>query len=149
MFSLKQGFTFEKIDNDYGYDLQIFFYDEQGFCENGQVLVQLKATDNIERYLRSDAIAYPIQTAHLNLWASELYPVILVLYDVQHESAYWLYVQTYLQQLSELDHKRLYSQKSLTVYFPLTNQLEIPTLNTWQMYKDEIIAAVAMEIRTC
>ncbi|MCV6639096.1 DUF4365 domain-containing protein [Candidatus Albibeggiatoa sp. nov. NOAA] len=148
-FILKQGFTFERVDNDYGYDVQIFFYDEQGFCENGQVLIQLKATDNIERYLRTNAVAYPVQTAHLRLWAGELYPVILVLYDAQHECAYWLYIQTYLQSLSELEHKRLYTQKSLTIYFPLTNKLELSTLKTWQMYKNEILNAVAMEIRTC
>lgn len=51
-FALQCGYSIERIESDYGYDLQIYSYDKYGELENGVVYVQLKATDHIERYTR-------------------------------------------------------------------------------------------------
>jgi len=41
------GYTTERVVNDYGYDLVLFTYDDLGYIENGQIYIQMKASDSI------------------------------------------------------------------------------------------------------
>ena len=46
-YALQCGFSVERVEHDYGIDLVLFTYDANGEIENGQVYLQLKATDNL------------------------------------------------------------------------------------------------------
>jgi len=46
-YILSCGYSVERVQKDYGYDLLIFTYDDRGEIENGQIYVQLKATDSL------------------------------------------------------------------------------------------------------
>ena len=45
-YALLCGYSVERRVHDYGIDLVILTYDPQGNVENGEILVQLKATDH-------------------------------------------------------------------------------------------------------
>ena len=59
-FVLLCGFSIEHIEKDYGYDLEMYSYNNNGEVENGIVYLQLKSTDNIERYERKEYFSYPV-----------------------------------------------------------------------------------------
>ncbi len=68
-FVLKNGFTLEKFNADYGYDAELYTYNKSGEFENGLVYIQLKATDNLEaKQLRSGKLSFSIEKQHLEIW---------------------------------------------------------------------------------
>ena len=72
-FVLKAGFTLEKFDADYGYDAELYTYNDNGEIENSPVYIQLKATNNIELYkLKSGDISFPIGKRDLELWLKQI-----------------------------------------------------------------------------
>lgn len=46
-FILEEGHTAWRLTPDYGYDLVVFTYDEQGYLEPGSIYVQLKAAETL------------------------------------------------------------------------------------------------------
>jgi hypothetical protein len=54
----------QRSDPDYGYDLRLETFDEQGNLEAEQVPLQLKATDRIAEYAlaRAESFSFPIST---------------------------------------------------------------------------------------
>jgi len=57
---VKCGHTIEPIRSDYGYDGSIFTYNGRGEIENGNIFIQLKATDHIDRYRKRGAFSFQI-----------------------------------------------------------------------------------------
>ena len=47
--AIEAGFSGERVYADYGYDLFVTTYDENGYIEPGRLLFQFKATETIER----------------------------------------------------------------------------------------------------
>jgi hypothetical protein len=92
------GHTIQRISIDYGTDLAITTFDNNGEVENGLIFVQLKATDILNLLIDQETIAFKVKRADLELWLREPAPYILILYDAQQDSAYWLYLQAYFQQ---------------------------------------------------
>jgi Domain of unknown function (DUF4365) len=72
------GYSAERVEHDYGIDLVIFTYDANGEIENGQIYVQLKATDKLSRLADDSVIAFPLQRSDLQLWLREPMPWILI-----------------------------------------------------------------------
>lgn len=83
--------------NDYGIDLSLYTYSENGEVEDELINIQLKATDNLSVLQDGETIAFPVETADLDYWLAGIYPLILVIYDAQTDTAYWLYVQASFQ----------------------------------------------------
>jgi hypothetical protein len=138
-FALKCGFSVERIkESDYGYDLQIYTYNENGEIENGAVYLQLKATDNIERYEREGNFSYSLERAHLEIWLNEPMPVLLMLFDVQNEVAYWVYLQAYFEQ-SGISLESI-NQKTLTVHLDKKNIVDTDAIKKWREYKNNILS---------
>ena len=98
-FALAAGFSVERIQKDYGYDLSIATYTTAGFIENGSVLLQLKATDAGAIAAKDLHWSLRVRTADLRLWLREPYPVILVYYHGRLRGARWLYVQRDLKHI--------------------------------------------------
>jgi hypothetical protein len=135
---LKRGFSVERIQKDYGYDLQMYSYDNHGEFENGVVYLQLKATDNIEGYEKKRGISYSFsfEGEHLETWLGELMPVILVLFDVSNEIAYWVYVQDYFEtQKIRLNP----DQKTVTIDFEKSKVVDLQSVSCWKEFKNKIL----------
>ncbi len=144
-FALKCGFSVERIEVDYGYDLQIYTYNENGEFENGVVYLQLKSTDAIEQYEREWGFSYSLEKAHLELWLNEPMPVILVLFDAQNEIAYWVYLQAYFEQreifLDSIE------QETFTVHLDKESIVHTEAVKKWKEYKDNILSQLEGHIK--
>jgi hypothetical protein len=136
-FALKSGFSVEKVEADYGYDVRLYTYNNDGELENGLVYIQLKATDNIEdKRLKSGELSFSIEKQHLETWLHEPMPVILVLFDAQREKAYWLYMQLYFEQRSIcLDDIQT---DNLSVH--LKNIVDSDAIKKWRDYKEDVLS---------
>ena len=45
---LRAGYTLQRLEKDYGYDLILFTFDNQGYVEPGLIRVQLKAAESLK-----------------------------------------------------------------------------------------------------
>ena len=70
---------------------------ERGEFENGQIFIQLKATDTLETLADGHTIPFQIKRRHALLWEEEPMPVYLIVYSVADRECYWLHVQSYLK----------------------------------------------------
>jgi hypothetical protein len=65
------GYTAQRIQHDYGYDLTITTYDVRGQTEGGVSFVQIKATDNLPLLKDGKTISWPVSRRDLKLWLNE------------------------------------------------------------------------------
>lgn len=47
-FIIDEGYTAQRLDSDYGYDLLLFTYDDRGYIEPGSMFSQLKAAESLK-----------------------------------------------------------------------------------------------------
>ena len=92
-FIVREGFTSEAVQGDYGLDAWIITFARSGEVENGTIFVQLNASYGIVR--KPGGIAFRVKKSKVDLWESEPMPVYLVLFDVTEERAYRIYFQRY------------------------------------------------------
>jgi hypothetical protein len=92
-FIIDEGHTTQRLAKDYGYDLMLFTFDEQGYVEPGLVFLQLKASDALER--SGPDYVFDLDIRDYNLWMMDRMPVVLVLFEASRRRAYWLYIQDY------------------------------------------------------
>lgn len=130
------GYSVERVEYDYGYDLIIFTYNNQGEIENGQIYVQLKATDSL-RIVEDNKIAFSLSRSDLELWLLEPMPCILIIYDAQTDQAYWLYLQAYFQKLVDFNLDKIAS--SITIYIPIENLLNQFSIKQFAKYRNNIL----------
>jgi hypothetical protein len=84
---LRSGHTVERFWHDYGFDLLLYTYDNNGEYENGDVRLQVNATDNLNR-TTGGTISWRLEWAHLRHWLNEPMPVILIVYHATHDEAF-------------------------------------------------------------
>ena len=92
------GCTVERFWHDYGYDLLLTTYNANGEVENGDVRLQVKATDFLRYRRDGQSSSFRVEAVDLHLWLREIMPVSLIVYDALREDAYWLYVQAYFRR---------------------------------------------------
>lgn len=92
-FILDQGHTAQRLGSDYGYDLLMSTFDEQGYVEPGPVYFQFKAMETLDA--SGTDYVYDLDIRDYNLWLREKSPVILSLFDASRRRAYWLAVQQF------------------------------------------------------
>lgn len=95
-FILAEGHTAQRVERDYGYDLLLFTYDNEGYVEPGLLFLQFKAAEALPT-VGSDYV-YDLDVRDYNLWMQEQMPVILILFNASRRRAYWLPVQRYFQE---------------------------------------------------
>ena len=66
-FALQCGFAAEELRQDYGLDLAVFTFDDQGYLESGVIWMQLKATDQLKTTRDSGAVLVPGSPGHSGL----------------------------------------------------------------------------------
>ncbi len=95
-FIIDEGHTAQRLASDYGYDLILFTYDEEGYAEPGVAFLQLKASETLTRSRAHFLFDLDLRDYHL--WRAEAAPVFLVLFDATRRRAYWLDVQQYFEK---------------------------------------------------
>jgi hypothetical protein len=103
--------------NDYGFDGCIDTFSEIGEIENLSIMFQLKSTDFISISNQKKACIFDLDKIDLELWLSELRPVILILFDAQNETAYFINLQEYFNQNKQVLNN---IRKFVRVYLPQT-----------------------------
>lgn len=131
--ALLSGHAIDRVRSDYGVDLILWTFNRGGEVESGQVFLQLKATDSLPVLADGRTIAFPLYRADLELWTTETMPYILVVYDAQSETAYWLYIQAYFTQHPEIDLTAI--GETVTVHIPMTNVVNQPAIQAFQRFK--------------
>jgi hypothetical protein len=139
------GFSVERVEHDYGIDLVIFTYDANGEIENGQIYVQLKATDALRCIDDGSLITFSLQRSDLEFWLQEPMPWILIVYDAQDNLAYWLYVQSYFERQFGFDLAQV--GETVTVYLPTSNILNQEAVRQFAQYKRNVLTQVQGVIR--
>jgi hypothetical protein len=89
------GHTPQRMTHDYGYDLFMTTYDRDGEAQEGWVYFQVNATNRLPLLRDGETFSWTVSRRDLRLWLNENYPVILVIYHVPRDRAYWLDVQEY------------------------------------------------------
>jgi hypothetical protein len=113
-FIIDEGHVAQRIEKDYGYDLFLLTFDEQGYAEPGLVRLQLKAAETLKA-VRSSYV-FDLDIRDYNLWMVEELPVFLVLFDASQRRAWWLDVQHYFHQ--NVDRRPKKGAKKVRVRVP-------------------------------
>jgi hypothetical protein len=134
--ALQCGYTVERMHHDYGIDLELKTYTDQGEREPGDVLLQVKATDSLALRQGKPTFAFRIERADLVYWLAEKSPVILIVYDAKKTKAYWLYVQRYF---SELEAFNIFAAgKTVTVHIPIAHRLNPRAIRLFARFRDRV-----------
>ena len=139
------GYSVERIEYDYGYDLVIFTYNAEGEIENGQIYIQLKATDSLSLLADQKTISFPLARTDLELWLFEPMPCILIIYDARESQAYWLYLQAYFESLEGFDLSEV--GESITVRLSKDNILNRQAIKIFAKFKNDILSQLQGVIR--
>lgn len=134
------GYSVERVKYDYGYDLILFTYDEKGEIENGQVYLQVKATDSLKFGSDNKTILFCLKSSDLTLWLNEPMPCILIIYDALADCAYWLYLQAYFEALENFELSKI--GDTITVYIPKTNILTQKNIGQFAKYKNNLLTQI-------
>src|SRR5262245_8405611 len=113
-FIIDVGHTAQRVEKDYGCDLMMFTFDEQGFAEPGLVWIQLKASESWA--LVGSDYFYDVDIRDYNLWMFQELPVILILYDASRRRASWVAIQLYFGR--NLARRPMRGAKTVRVHVP-------------------------------
>ena len=130
--------------HDYGVDLLLYTYTEQGEVENETVKIQLKATDHLTILQDGETITFSVERSDLEYWLGEWQPVILIIYDAQTDQAYWLYIQAYFESLTEISLSEIGT--TFTVRLSKRRIVGTESIIQFARYKTEIIRQRPKEI---
>jgi hypothetical protein len=139
-FFIDQGHTADRPAEDYGYDLLVNTFDEDGYAESGRIMIQLKAADGLAYSAGGDHVTVTVSAGHCRLWAAEPMPVFLVAYDAARARAYWLHVQEYLRSAPGRGPKA--RAKTVTFRVPTANVLSAATVDYARRAKARIVARI-------
>jgi hypothetical protein len=134
-FVIDEGHTVQRLEHDYGYDLNLITYDEQGYVEPGSVYMQLKAAETLEA--SGTDFVFDLDLRDYNLWMLELMPVVLVLFDASRRRAYWLYVQRYFRQDPSRQAQK--AAKTVRVRVPRRQAVSRRAVAIMRRFKQEIV----------
>jgi hypothetical protein len=139
------GFTVERIVHDYGVDLELFTYADDGTIELGSIPLQVKATERARRVNHGKTIVVRTAGADLLSWLTCLEPVILIVYDVSEDCAWWLYVQADFAARGLLRPRRLAETVSLRI--PIDQTLTVDVVKRFADFRDRALAPAFKVVR--
>jgi len=130
------GFSVDRVQHDYGYDLTMATYSDTGEFEPGGVYIQVKATDRLPWLAGGNTISWPVGRRDLKLWFQETYPVILVVYDGQKDRAYWIHIQAYI---SDRRTPELFAGgDTISFHIPIRNRINPRAIRAIARCKNDI-----------
>ncbi len=142
---LREGHTVLKTEQDYGVDLVVFTYDDDGYVEPGNIYIQLKATEAPRRSADGGFYSDPISIRDHNAWTAEPMPVFLILYDAREDRAYWQYVQGYFEADASGRPKK--GARSAAVRIPVANVVNAATVDYAHARKRAVLGQLSGAIR--
>jgi hypothetical protein len=95
---LLAGYTLQNVRDDYGYDGYIQTFNENGEIEQSFILMQLKSTDNLQKSENGDKILFDLSVRDLELWLSGREVMVLIIYDVLNEKAFFIEMKDYFEK---------------------------------------------------
>ena len=124
------GYTVQRNHHDYGIDLDVTTFNEDGEIEEGKILLQLKASDRL--VVRSDGtVACRVERKHLTSWLAQPLPVLLIVYDAVQDQAFWLYVQSYFRK-----HGRATLFATVSLPIPTANVVDPSAMRRFARFRD-------------
>lgn len=141
-FILEAGYTVQRMDHDYGYDLQMTSYDDQGYLEAGVVYFQLKGSDQLTAV--GENYVFDLDVRDYNLWMIDPMPVVMVLYDARKRRACWLDVQDYFRDQVARQPKP--GAKTVRVRVPQRQTLSRRTMLRLRSRKQEVSVHWALKV---
>jgi len=135
--ALSCGYAVDRVEHDYGLDLVLFTFDEQGYLESGVVWIQVKASDKVKKTRDASAVLVRVERKDLLTWMGDAYPVILVVYDAAGDSAHWLSIQDYFAAEQRFGKLR---GKTITVPNPTVNLLNENAIRDFARRKAAVLA---------
>ena len=130
---LYAGCTMQKYQFDYGYDAFINTYNEKGEYENGNILIQLKSTDNLKLIESKKVIVYDLSSRDLELWLYSDSPVLIIIYDAIKELGFWIDLLDYFKKNQEILKK---VNKFVRIYIPIENVFSDKTVQRFRQIKN-------------
>jgi hypothetical protein len=143
--ALLWGCSVERIEHEYGIDLLISTYDRDGERENGEIRLQVKATDRPRLVSGEQSIAVRVDVKDFRHWLLEPMPVILIIYNAKVDVAYWLYVQAYFESLQHVDLDK--ERGRLTIRIPRENVISAASFEQFAECRDTILAQLRRVVR--
>lgn len=137
-FIIDAGHTAQRWGHDYGYDLVMTTFDEQGYVETGVVFWQLKASEQLP--ITKQGIAFDLDIRDYNLWRVESFPVILALFDASVRKAYWLHVQQYFDGTPSRVPRK--GAKTIRVYAPPRQIVNLRAIETVRTRKTQLRSTI-------
>jgi Domain of unknown function (DUF4365) len=131
------GHSIERVTHDYGYDVLLFTYDDDGEVEPGVLFIQVKATEHLRLLGTSQRAAVRVDVSNLRAWVSEILPVILVVYDASNDVAYWLHVQA--EYPAEKSGHVLRARGLKTVHVPLAQRFDSNAVRALRRLKNRLV----------
>lgn len=124
-----EGWTVEHIKSDYGEDLLVRVFDAS-VATPFLFFVQAKAYSRTDHLLvkKREYLSIPVDADHLATWSLFREPVVLTVWDAQHDKTYW---QT-IQIATSVTNRRARHEKQLAsrtrVWIPVRNVLKKTTV---------------------
>jgi hypothetical protein len=142
--ALACGYTVQRPAPDYGFDLRLETFQENGEVEEEYVPLQLKATDVIERYelAAEDYFSFPVSVKDYHLWTATLMPVFLILYDAHTQEAYWLSIPE-----NETANKPQAQGQTMHLHIPRSHVLGVQTIRRMRKRKNDEVEKIRNAIK--
>jgi hypothetical protein len=134
-FIIDEGHVAQRQENDYGYDLFLITFDEQGYAEPGGVYLQLKASETLE--VSGTDHLFDVDIRDYNLWMGEIMPVFLILFDASRRRAFWTDIQLYFAENPTRRPK--WGAKTVRVRVPVRQVLNRRAITRMQAAKQTVL----------
>jgi hypothetical protein len=134
---LLAGNVVERWLHDYGLDLVLFTFTPDGEVEPGEVYLQVKATERLRWSRDKSFVAFRIERADLRSWLVQPFPVILIVYDVSNDRAYWHYIQAAFTGAQRFRAAR--GSERLTIRIPSTQIFGSDAVRRFRGFLDDIL----------
>jgi hypothetical protein len=142
---LLSGNTVQRWLHDYGIDLLLSTYSDNGEPDGGKMFMQVKATDLLRLTQDGRFATCRVERAHLRAWLAEPLPVFLVVYDVPENRAYWIFVQAAFQ--GEKRYQAASGTERLTIRVPLNQVLDPDAVKRFRIYHRQVMERIERSYR--
>ena len=91
---LLAGYASNRFVADYGYDMFVATFDDDGYMEPDLIYVQMKASDAPDYSQTGDFVTVRVDERDDATWSRNENPVALIFYDAAKDVAFYVHYQT-------------------------------------------------------
>ena len=115
---------------EYGWDATMFhFSPESGEIENGEVRIQVKATDHLDSERAFAVCRVQTRDLHYWYWEDQQIPFVVVLYDAQRHRGFWVAMRHFVEQRRlEIEPE----QQTIELQIPWSNRLTVRAIDRFR-----------------